>query len=103
MLFPSKKKGFRTFIWNKSISLLIDYALFSILNWTLLKIFVHSPGNILLYEWGQNSLWFIPVLYLSEILHYLIIFDKRWKRWESIALLYFSIFYNKWHQLTGGL
>ena len=87
MLFSSKKKKFRVFIWNKSISLLIPYVFFSILNWPLLKIFVHSPGNILLDGWGQNPLWFIPVLYLLEILHYFIIFDKRWKRWGSVVIL----------------
>lgn len=54
MLFSPKKKEFRNFIWNKSVSLLIPYSFFSILNWPLLKIFVHSPGNILLDGWGKT-------------------------------------------------
>lgn len=88
ILFSSKKKKFHIFIWNKSVSLLIPYALFSILNWPLLTIFVGSPGNVVLHGWGQNPLWFIPILYLLEVLHYFIIFDKRWKRWGSILILF---------------
>ena len=100
MLFSSKKKKFRVFIWNKSISLLIPYVFFSILNWPLLKIFVHSPGNVLLDGWGQNPLWFIPVLYMLEVLHYFILFDKRWKRCLSffilLAVLIWKTHYNGW-------
>lgn len=46
-----------------------------------------QSGDILLDGWGQKPLWFIPVLYLLEILHYFIIFDKRWKQWGSVVIL----------------
>lgn len=100
ILFSSKKKEFCYFIWNKSVSLLIPYVLFSIFNWPLLKIFVHSPGNVLLYGWGQNPLWFIPILYLLEVFHYFIIFDKKWKCWGAIFILFVILIWktqnNEW-------
>ena len=84
LLFKVKQVRTSDFLWKKSVTLILPYILFSFLNFTLLSLFHKCPGNILINGWGKNPLWFIPILYLCEVLHYFI-------RRGNIYLKIFSI------------
>ena len=86
LLFPNKKISAITFYRNKFASLVIPYILFTIIHYSLLKVF-HMPAGaigILLRGWGTNALWFIPVLLLANTAHYHII-NGDW--WQKILVL----------------
>lgn len=86
LLFPNKKISAITFYRNKFASLVIPYILFSIIHYSLFKVF-HMPAGavgILLRGWGTNALWFIPILLLANIAHYHII-NGDW--WQKILVL----------------
>lgn len=75
MLFKDKciKGGFVYYSLKKIVNLMIPYFLFSFvyLLWTF-----HSQGNVLdviLHGWGRIPLWFIPVLFMIEEMHFIIL------------------------------
>lgn len=58
------------YIARKSVSLLFPYLFFSILYTILYLICSNMPiSNWLLFGWGKNPLWFIPILFFIECLH----------------------------------
>ena len=101
LLFPDKKLSAITFYRNKFASLVVPYILFSIFNYALLKLF-HLPAGaigILLHGWGQNALWFIPILFLANVVHFHII-NGRW--WEKIIAVLILLLCLVWKVHTNG-
>ena len=75
-----KRKKFRVVIANKVFSLIIPYVLFSIINYFLYNIARTcdvSLVGVLLYGWGLNPMWFIPVLFVIELLHASFVCQRR--------------------------
>lgn len=74
-----KRRDFSLILQNKVIGLLIPYVLFSIVNY-LIDLFTHvyqiSFIGVLLYGWGLNPMWFIPILFAIEIIHGIICCSK---------------------------
>lgn len=88
LLFDSKSKNTSFFLYRKTITLIIPYLIFSIYNWLLLEIFHIEHPPFLIHGWGRNPLWFIPVLYLLELLHYLIFNGRIWIKAIAVSLLF---------------
>ena len=75
---------------RKVVSLGIPYVVFSLFNYLLIKIFsISSPGalGVLLYGWGRNPLWFLPMLLIIGILWAFVMSDSKPMRYFSIALV----------------
>lgn len=102
LLFPDKPLAANKFYRNKFASLVVPYILFSILNYVLIKLTPHygvSMTSVLLYGWGKNALWFIPILLLANMFHFHIIYGK-W--WEKIVVLVCLILLLIWKTDTNG-
>lgn len=78
------------FIQRKLISLWIPYFIFSVYNWCLLYCFVGSPGNVMITGWGRNPLWFIPILFFVNYIHFLFVHHRSLilKLFAFLILLY---------------
>lgn len=60
------KCSYFSFFMRKSKSLLIVYVIYSILN-VLLGFGKHDIVSVLMYGWGGQALWFLPVLFFSLV------------------------------------
>ena len=96
LLFDSKSMTTKDFLKRKLINLIVPYLLFSIYNWILLEIFQIEHPQFLIHGWGRNPLWFIPIIFIIELLHFFIIKDSNLKKIISVSLL-FIIFLWKTH------
>ena len=64
-------------LYNKAISLLIPYLFFSIIQSITFILFNIPLHNWIIKGWGTNPLWFLPVLFLIEVLHLCITSNKK--------------------------
>lgn len=96
MLFPRRFIDKRLYIYKKTVSLILPYLLFSMVNYVVLKVLHMGPPNFILSGWGRNPLWFIPILYLIEVLHYFIVKGKSWEMLLSGSIIA-SLFVWKTH------
>ncbi len=73
-LFTSWDKDYYNFVRGKTISLLVPFLVYSIVNLLLYPLmggeedWSEHVKSILIKGWGGIALWFVPVLYLSLII-----------------------------------
>jgi fucose 4-O-acetylase-like acetyltransferase len=101
-LFFSATGGSKSFFIRKLRSLVVPYILFSIIQ-IILNIIEHDSIGIkrfIFYGWGNKSpMWFIVCLFEIEMLHYLILYQRKWRYPVIIMLIVFflyKIIYNGW-------
>ncbi len=77
LLFSYKRNiGIRKTILGKIVSLLVPYFLFSLI-YGLFYLMVGTNPLVYLWDgWGRVPLWFIPVLFLIEVFHLLLLEGK---------------------------
>ena len=86
-----KRKKFRIVIINKTLGLIVPYVLFSVINYFLYTISGTSEISIvgvILYGWGLNPMWFIPILFVIEMFHTSWVCQRRlWLRCATLLLM----------------
>jgi acyltransferase len=87
-------------LYNKAISLLIPYLFFSIIQSITFILFNIPLHNWIIKGWGTNPLWFLPVLFLIEVLHLCITSNKKILIVASISIIIGLFIYktqtNRW-------
>lgn len=96
ILFSNKNnRSFLFFLKKRIVSLILPYVFFSLFNFLILSLFDMDVPNFLVRGWGQNPLWFIPVLFACEIFHF--VFFQKVKIWLKIlsgACFVFLLFFH---------
>lgn len=101
LLFPNKKVSACTFYRNKCASLIVPYILFSVIHYCVRKAFHLPVGGlaVILHGWGSNALWFIPILLLSNMVHFHLL-NGSW--FEKILSFLFITMCLVWKVHTNG-
>lgn len=96
ILFSNKNnRSFLFFLKKRIVSFILPYVFFSLFNFLILSLFDMDVPNFLVRGWGQNPLWFIPVLFACEIFHF--VFFQKVKIWLKIlsgACFVFLLFFH---------
>lgn len=89
LLFKNEK--FNSILRNKAIGLLIPYVIFSIFNYVVnifADVYQISFWGVLVYGWGLNPMWFIPMLFAIDIIHAIICCSKIiWLKYITIGFV----------------
>ena len=89
MLFNfHRDDGLKLYALKKTISLLVPYILFTVVYLAIYSFVMHYDVlPFILMGWGRIPLWFIPVLFLIEILYAMMIGRNKLIKAVSLSLV----------------
>lgn len=95
-----KYKSYKDYLVRKINVILVPYILYTVIQllvfyFILNSISFYSVIKIILFGWGDNPLWFLPVLFFVENIYYLVL-KTQWGKlilWCMCFLLIFTFFY----------